>query len=174
MIIFLKLKCLNQTPTCEEHHKAKAGKEIEMAHIKRISFAHVGRNDGCLCDKCGQYIRNIVTVDYDDGVRINYGQDCFDKLYNSGKLNAYGVKLMRKALKSIDRHTKELEAYKSGKKTAENDLSYQFCQTCNGGHYWKGKPFEEYRDWMINEVYPMRFEEDQKLVDRFAKVNFER
>ena len=65
-----------------------------MAYIKRISFAHVGRNEGCLCDRCGQYIQNIVTVDYADGVRINYGRDCFDKLYKSGRLNAQGVKLM--------------------------------------------------------------------------------
>lgn len=145
-----------------------------MAHIKHINFARVGRNEGCLCDKCGQYIRNIVYVDYDDGVRVNYGQDCFAKLYNSGKLSQYGVKLMKKALKSIEKHSKELEDYKNGKMTAENDKGYQFCQTCDGGHYWKGKPYEEYREWMINEWYPRRFKEDQEMVDRFAKIDFKR
>lgn len=143
-----------------------------MAHIKHINFAHVGRNEGCLCDKCGQYIQNIVYVDYDDGVRINYGQDCFAKLYNGGKLSTYGVKLMKKALKAIEAHSKQLEAYKSGEKTAENDIAYQYDQTYGG--YWKDKPFEEYREWMINEFFPRRFEEDQKMVDRFAKVNFDR
>lgn len=143
-----------------------------MAYIKRIGFAHVGRNEGCLCDKCGQYIQNIVTVDYSDGLRVNYGQDCFDKLYKSGKLNAQGVKLMKKALQSIEKHSKQLEEYKSGKITAENDKAYQFDQVYDG--YWKGKPFEEYREWMINVWFPKRFEEDQKLIDRFSKVNFER
>ena len=143
-----------------------------MAYIKRINFAHVGRKEGCLCDKCGQYIQNIVTVDYTDGIRVNYGQDCFANLYNSGKLNAYGVKLMKKALKSIEKHSKQLEDYKSGKMTAENDVAYQYDQTYGG--YWKGKPFEEYRKWMIDEWFPARFAEDQKEIDRFAKVNFER
>ncbi|MGN0180126.1 MAG: hypothetical protein ACI4DY_11960 [Monoglobaceae bacterium] len=143
-----------------------------MAHIKRINFTHVGKNEGCLCDKCGQYIQNIVYVDYDDGVRLNYGQDCFAKLYNSGRLNAYGVKLMKKTLKSIEKHSKQLDAYKSGKMNAENDVSYQYDQTYGG--YWKGKPYEEYRNWMIEEWFPKRFEEDQKEIDRFAKVNFDR
>ena len=71
-----------------------------MAHIKHINFAHVGRNEGCLCDKCGQYIQNIVYVDYDDGI--------FAKLYNGGKLSTYGVKLMKKALKAIEAHSKQL------------------------------------------------------------------
>ena len=143
-----------------------------MAYIKRINFAHVGRKEGCLCDKCGQYIQNIVTVDQTDRMRVNYGQDCFANLYNSGKLNAYGVKLMKKALKSIEKHSKQLEDYKSGKMTAENDVAYQYDQTYGG--YWKGKPFEEYRKWMIDEWFPARFAEDQKEIDRFAKVNFER
>lgn len=143
-----------------------------MAHIKRINFAHVGRNEGCICDKCGQYIQNIVYVDYDDGVRVNYGQDCFAKLYNSGKLTAHGVKLMKKTLKSIEKHSKQLEDYKSGKMTAENDAAYQYDQIYGG--YWKDKPFEEYRDWMIEEWFPQRFKEDQKEIDRFAKVHFDR
>lgn len=143
-----------------------------MAYIKRIAFARVGRNEGCLCDKCGQYIRNIVTVDYSDGVSINYGQDCFAKLYNSGKLSVQGVKLMKKALKSIEAHTKALEAYKNGEMTAENDRSYQYDQIYGG--YWKGKPYEEFRQWMIDEWFPARFAEDQKQIDRFAKVNFDR
>lgn len=143
-----------------------------MAHIKRINFSHVGKNEGCLCDKCGQYIQNIVYVDYDDGARVNYGQDCFAKLYNCGKLSAYGVKLMKKAVKSIEKHSKQLDAYKSGKMTAENDVAYQYDQTYGG--YWKDKPYEEYRKWMIEEWFPKRFEEDQKDIDRFAKVNFDR
>lgn len=146
-----------------------------MAHIKTISFASVGRNEGCLCDKCGQYIKNIVTVEYDFGT-VHYGQDCFAKMYNSGKLTAYGVKLMKKTMKSIEHYSRQLAKYVSGEMTAENDVGYQFSQnaaTYGNPDYWTGKPYEEYRQWMINEWFPERFKEAQKQVDRFSKVNFE-
>ena len=83
-----------------------------MAHIKEIRFAHVGRNEGCLCDRCGQYIQNIVTVHWTDDIVVNYGTECFSKLCKTGRLTAHGLKLMHKALKSIERHTEELEKYK--------------------------------------------------------------
>ena len=147
-----------------------------MAYIKDIHFASVGRNEGCLCDRCGQYIRNIVTVHYTDGVRINYGQDCFKKLYDSSKLTDYGKKLLRKALKSIETHSKELAAYTSGKMTAENDESWKAYELpMNKGCYWAvHHDYEEYRKWMIEEWYPQRFKEDQKQIDRFSKVKFDR
>ena len=144
-----------------------------MAHIKNITFSHVGRNEGCCCDRCGQWLRNIVTVEYKEGLTLNYGQDCFEKLYKSGKLNAYGVKLMRKALKRLDSWYKILEAYKSGKLNAETDQGYIYCQTCDGGHYWKGKPFEDWKKWNIEEVIPLRIEEAQKELERFSKIDFD-
>ncbi len=145
-----------------------------MPYIKSVTFAHVGRNEGCLCDRCGQYIQNIITVHWTDGIEINYGQDCFEELYKSSRLNQHGISVMKKALNQIKKLSKELEAYTSGKMTAENDIGYQFCQTCDGGHYWKGKPYEEFRQWTINEVFPRRFEDAQKEIDRFSKVNFDR
>lgn len=141
-----------------------------MAYINRITFAHTGRNEGCTCDRCGQWITNIWTVHYTDGVTINYGIDCFEKLQKDSKLNDFGQKVMKKALKSIEKHQKELDEYVSGKKTAENDGAFQFQQEYGG--YWRGKDYEEYRQWMINEVYPLRFAEDQKEIDRFKKINF--
>lgn len=147
-----------------------------MAHIKRIDFAHVGRKEGCLCDKCGQYIQNIVTVEYDFGT-VHYGQDCFAKMYNNSTLTSYGVKLLKKTMKSIEHWSRELAKYTSGEMTAETDLSYKYCQPNEYGYcdksYWTGKPYEEYREWMINEWFPARFEECQKEIDRFKKVNFE-
>ena len=148
-----------------------------MAHIKEIRFAHVGRKEGCLCDRCGQYIQNIVSVDYTDGVTIRCGQDCFKNLYDSGKLSAFGVKLMRKALKSIETHSRQLEAYTSGKMTADNDESWKSFETPqNKGCYWAvhHDDYEAYRQWMITEWFPQRFKEDQKMIDRFANVNFDR
>ena len=148
-----------------------------MAYIEKIGFARVGRNEGCLCDRCGQYIRNIVTVYYTDGIRINYGQDCFKKLYDSSKLTDYGKKLLRKALKSIEEHQTEYAKYVSGEMTAENDQSWiVYTWDINKGTYWAEHhdDYEEYRKWMIEEWFPQRFKEDQKQIDRFSKVNFKR
>ena len=148
-----------------------------MAHIKEIRFAHVGRNEGCLCDKCGQYIQNIVTVEFTDGITFDYGQDCFKKLYDNSKLTEFGKKLIRKTLKNIEFYSKQREEYASGKMTAETDESWkQFEYPCNKGHYWAvhHDDYEAYRQWMLNEWLPERFKEAQKQVDRFAKVNFDR
>ncbi|MBR6729299.1 MAG: hypothetical protein IKL80_03970, partial [Clostridia bacterium] len=38
---------------------------------------------------------------FDDGLRMNFGIDCFRKLYHSGKLSEQGKKLMQKTLKNI-------------------------------------------------------------------------
>lgn len=143
-----------------------------MAYIKKINFEHVGKNEGCLCDRCGTYIRNIVSVEFTDGVKVNYGQDCFEKLYKSSKLNSAGISLMKKTLKRIDRYTAELESYVSGEINEENDESYKIEQMFDG--YWKGRPYEEYKNFMINEFLPERFKECQKDVDRFSKVRFDR
>lgn len=148
-----------------------------MAYIKEIRFAHVGRNEGCLCDRCGQYLQNIVTVEYTDGITINYGQDCFKKLYDSSRLTDFGKKLMRKALKSIEEHSRQLEQYTSGKMTAETDKSWQAYELdWNKDCYWgvHHEDYEAYRKWMIDEWFPQRFKEDQEMIDRFAKVKFER
>lgn len=145
-----------------------------MAYIKKISFANVGKQEGCTCDKCGQYIRNIWTVEYHDGVVMNFGIDCFDKL-NKGKLNDYGMKLMKKALKSIQYYQERLEEEKA--LTEETDRGYQLTQQhveWQSDGYWMGHPWEEYHKWMIEEWYPARFKEAQKQIDRFKKVNFNR
>lgn len=142
-----------------------------MAHIKKISFSRVGKNEGCICDKCGQYIRNIITVEYDFGI-LHYGQDCFTKMYNGGKLTTYGAKLMQKTLKSIEYYSVELAKYVSGEITADNDDVYKSYQTCVES-YWTGRPYEEYRQFMIDEWFPERFKECQKQIDRFKNVNFE-
>lgn len=148
-----------------------------MAYIKEIRFAHVGRKEGCLCDRCGQYIQNIVTVEYTDGITTNIGQDCFKNLYDNSKLTDFGKKLLRKALKSIETHSRELAEYTSGKMTAETDKSWQSYENpWNKDCYWAvhHEDYEAYRRWMIEEWFPERFKEDQKLIDRFSKVNFDR
>ena len=148
-----------------------------MAYIKEIRFAHVGRKEGCLCDRCGQYIQNIVTVEFTDGITFRYGQDCFKKLQDHSRLSDFGKKLMRKAMKSIETHSRQLEQYKSGKMTAETDDSWKcFELDWNRDCYWgqHHDDYEAYRRWMIEEWFPERFKEDQKQIERFAKVKFDR
>ena len=72
-----------------------------MAHLRSVNFARVGRNEGCTCDRCGQYIQNIWTVYFDGEEPIHFGIDCFEKL-NRGALNDYGMKLMRKVLQHLE------------------------------------------------------------------------
>ena len=146
-----------------------------MAHIKSMCFSHVGRMEGCCCDKCGQYIQNIITVNYTDGLRLNYGTDCFNKLWHSGNLSDYGKKLMSKTLKSMQKHYEMLEAEKQ--LTEETDMQYQNTQEhfdWKPDDYWYGHPWEEWHQWRINVWWPKRFEEDQKAIDKFSKVNFKR
>lgn len=144
-----------------------------MAHIKKISFSSVGKQEGCTCDRCGQYIKNIWTVEYEEGLRMNYGIDCFEKIYKKG-LNATGSKLMKKIMVSIKSYEDRLAQYVSGELTAETDESYQTDQMdWNKDNYWYGRSFEEYRDWMINEFFPHRIADKQKELARFQKVNFE-
>ena len=143
-----------------------------MAKIRHIGFCRVGKNEGCLCDKCGQYIRNIVTVGYADGITCRYGTECFDKLYHDG-LNAYGQKLMRQTLKSVADHQEEYEKMKLGAACEDNVKRFQSDQYWNP-EVWGSASFEEWQKWMLDEWFPKRFEEDQKKVDRFANVNFSR
>lgn len=146
-----------------------------MAYIKEISFARVGRKEGCLCDRCGTYIQNIVSVEFSDGLSLRLGQDCFKNLYDHSSLTDYGKKLFRKALKYKEAHDRQYEAYISGQMTAENDESWKvFEMPNNKGCYWAvhHEDYEAYRQWMITEVLPQRFKEDKERMDRFAKVNF--
>ena len=144
-----------------------------MARIKKITFASVAKNEGCTCDRCGQYIKNIWTVTYQDDVVMNFGIDCFEKV-SKEKLNAYGMKQMKKVLKSIQDYTERLEAWKSGEIT--EDCAYWQNQQAewNKDSYWYGRKFEEYKDWMINEFFPARLEYEQKELAKFKNVNFNR
>lgn len=144
-----------------------------MARILKIDFFKTGRNEGCTCDKCGQYITNVWTVRYDCGVDVHFGIDCFDKMLKDSKLNDYGMKLMKKTLKSIERHQRGFEAEK--KLTEETDEGYKLTQTLSGWETkscWYGTPWKEYHEWMLTEWWPTRFKEDQEALDRFKKINF--
>jgi len=142
-----------------------------MAQISKIQFMRVGRNEGCICDKCGQYIRNIWIVDFADGVRANLGIDCFAKMKNNSSLSRFGINELDKAMKSIKDYQIMYEAEKL--LTEETDIGYQHEQE-NWQSYWYGKPWKEYHEWMLNVWYPARFADCDKRIKRFSKVNFNR
>lgn len=151
-----------------------------MAHIKSISFMTTDKEHGCNCDKCGQGIKNVWTVKFTDGITMNFGIDCYERLYKSGKLTKPGEKLMKDALKSIEHWNKQREEWESMTETdarergllAELDPNSYY----NRYHksYWCGKTFDEYKAWMLNEVLPARLNDAQKKIDKFAKVDFNR
>lgn len=146
-----------------------------MARIKEINFSAVGRMQGCTCDRCGQYIQNIYSVHFTDGIQMNYGIDCFRKLLLTGNLSDYGMKLMKKELKSLKFYQEKFEAEKL--LTEETDEGYQRTQEhCEwkSDDYWFGHPWEEYHEWMLTKWYPRRFEECNEVIQKFSKVNFKR
>ena len=145
-----------------------------MATIKSINFSHVGRNEGTLCDRCGQYIQNIATVEYADGLTLNYGLDCFNKLAGSGNLTAYGKKLFKKAVNTIKFYEKELADRKNGKINADNDNSWYWYITPapDGRDRNPFSSYEEFNEYQINELLPHRIAGAQKELEKFSKVNF--
>lgn len=142
-----------------------------MSHIAKIRFNSVGKNEGCTCDRCGQYIRNIWTVEYKEGFKVNYGIDCWEKVYKAGQLNKYGEKEMRKIMKSIKGYEEMLAMFVSGEINEENDSGWKYSQT-EKRDAWYGKPYEEYKNWMINEFFPYRISIEQERLKKFSKIDF--
>lgn len=143
-----------------------------MAHIKQISFARVGEKEGCTCDRCGQYIRNIWTVEYTEGLRMNYGLDCWEKVYKKG-LSKQGAKILKKIMDSIKSYEERLAQYVSGELSEETDESYKVTQAdWNKDNFWYGISFGEYKNWMVTDFLPYRISEKQKELAKFSKVNF--
>ena len=142
-----------------------------MARIKSMSFSSVGRDEGCTCDKCGQYIRNIWTVKFDDDLSLNYGIDCFAKLRGTGKLSTYGKKLLKDSMKRLENISELTEIIKNRK--PEDDYSYQQAQNDKISP-WYQVDYEEYRNWWLTEVIPERIADVQKDIDKFKNVNFTR
>ena len=153
----------------------RPGKENEMARIKKIDYCRTGKQDGFLCDRCGQYITNIWTVQYMDGITGRFGVDCFEILNKESKLTTFGMRELKKAMKSIQTHRELFEKEKA--LTEDTDIAYQNLQhpfDWEDKDYWYGKPWQEYHEWRLNEFFKIRFEDDQKQIDRFRNVNFAR
>lgn len=141
-----------------------------MAHIKWISFDRVDTMHGCICDRCGQWIKNIWTVTFDDNIEFSYGIDCFERLMKSSRLTDYGMKLMKKTMKSIKEYEEWMDREKE--KTEETDLGWQNHQR-DSNSYWYGKPYVEYKAWMIEEFLPSMIDKKLNELEKFKNVDFE-
>lgn len=139
-----------------------------MSHVLRIHFASVSQKEGCTCDRCGQGIRNIWTVDYAEGFSVHYGIDCWEKVYKSSNLSQYGEQQIKKIMKSIKSSEEMLAKWVNG--SMDEDAKHNFNPSENDA--WYGHTFEEYKEWMINEFIPYQIECKQKELKKFSKVNF--
>lgn len=143
--------------------------------IKSITFVRVGKDCGCNCDNCGQYIRNIWTVKFSGGLAVNLGIDCFEKMYKSGSLNNYGIKEFKKLLKRIEKtqdgyarwQNMTYEEHKA--KCDELGIKPVYEDKDTAFYGWS---FEQYKEWELNEWYGERFKEIDKELARFAKCGF--
>lgn len=142
-----------------------------MSHVKKISFDHVDRKHACTCDRCGQGIINIWSVEYAEGFTVHYGIDCWEKVYKGGKLSQYGEKEIKKIMKSIKGYEDMRRQWESGEITEETCYAYKEAQNDKLSP-WFEKTFEEYKKWILEELIPYRLEITQKELEKFKKVDF--
>ena len=142
-----------------------------MARIKAIHFFNAGRAEGCTCDRCGQYIQNVWTVEYAEGTKINYGVDCWQKVKRQG-LDDYNRRKLAKIEKSIKAYEEQLAKYVNGEYTADNCEGYKNAQAdWNTNNAFHGESFESWKSWHVNEFFPYRIAEAQKELAKIAKIN---
>ena len=143
-----------------------------MAKLKKITFHTAPVKDGCTCNRCGQYIRNIWTVEFEEGIIMTYGIDCFEKILKTGNLTDYGRKLMKQTMKSIEAHYQAIN--RQAELTEETDEGWKYLQAdwnkCNG---WYGEKYSDYKAWMLGEFIPTQIARDQETLNKFRKADFE-
>lgn len=145
-----------------------------MAHIKMIHFDSVSTNEGCTCDKCGQYIKNIWSVEFTTGDTFHYGIDCWQKIQATGGLNKQNKREFNRIMKLIQSYTEAMNAFITGERNESNDTAYQNAQAdWNENDAFHGVPYEEYKRWYVEEFFPYRIAEAQKDLAKFKRVDFE-
>ena len=147
-----------------------------MAYIQDIRFDHVGKQEGFICDQCGAYITNVYTVTYSNGLKMQYGMECFKKLFEAGRLTEQGIKLMKKALKKIKEAYVIRDAWlkvDSFEEAKEQNIPYWSAFEYEA---WKGRNFEEFKEFCTSETkgfFACSIRDVRKILERFNKVNFD-
>ena len=143
--------------------------------IQKIQFEALGKSSCFCCDKCGQYIQNVWTVNFEGGLTLHMGCDCFEKIWKGKGMTDFGKKQFKKLLKHIQTHK---EGYKKWLNRTEEEYLASCAEKGLLAEYldsqssFYGMTFEEYRDWMLTEWYGQRFKEDEQELMKFNKVKF--
>lgn len=141
-----------------------------MARIKKVNFTRANRNEGCTCDRCGQWLQNIWTVEFADGLTVHFGIECMEKMSKESRLNDYGRKELKKTLNHIEKIYKMMESEKA--LTEDSDIGYRNTQE-DEYSFWYGRSWQEFHDWRVNEFWQERIKRAEKEIERFRKIEFE-
>lgn len=134
----------------------------------KIQFNHVGRNEGCVCDQCGQYIQNVWSVQYANGATLYYGIDCFSNILKKSNFTKEVQKRIFKAMRDLEIAKSCLETEIS--KTEDTDEGYQVEQAeWNKQSAWHGEPWLEYHKWMVEEFWPFRIQLAERELNKYSK-----
>ena len=138
--------------------------------IKKIMYYSVPRSESATCDCCGKSIQNICSITTIEDEHFNFGTTCFDKVVKD-RLQSFQRKEMNKALRSI-------KAYCDGVRKWETMTEKEYIEThyVGDGLPWKIteglETFEDYKQWMLNDFFPYRISEEEKIIARFSKIDF--
>lgn len=141
-----------------------------MARITNITFWHESKDAGVFCDKCRAYITNVYTVYYNDGLIAHYGIECFKKLKEAGNLSDFGYKLLMKTLHKIKKYNEELQLWQTI--TEEEAEKKELLDSLHHDDVWKGRTFEEYRQFHVKRWLPARLKDCEKTILRFKNIDF--
>lgn len=138
-----------------------------------IRFDHVSKNDGCICDNCGQYITNVYTITYDNGLKLHYGIECYRKLINASNLTRQGTKLLNKIAKNLAFYY-EVRAKWEAVDTYENAeaMKLLWYRDYKENEAWEGATFEEYRKFQVH-CADVQIEKNKKELTRFKHAKFD-
>lgn len=144
--------------------------------IKRIVYYSVPRSESSICSCCGKSIQNICSIETVEGERFNFGATCFDKLIKD-KLRAFQRKEYNQAIKFLKGYYKQQKVWEN--MTKEDYLGSEMYRTaciCDGGAPWETKTgldsFEDYKNWMLNDFFPYRIEQEEKVIEKYSRIDF--
>lgn len=144
--------------------------------IKKITYYSVPRSESGTCACCGKSIQNICSVETVEGEHFNFGTTCFDKLIKD-KLQSFQRKEYNQAIKFLKGYCKQQKIWED--MTEEDYLNSEMYRTaciCDGGAPWEIKvdlnSFEDYKNWMVNDFFPYRIEQEEKVIEKYSRIDF--
>lgn len=135
--------------------------------IAKVNYYSVPRKESGRCACCGQGIVNICHVVTVEGEHFTFGTTCFDKLIKD-RLQTFQRKELNKSLKHIKSYAEQLKKWETMTETEYIENYY----TKPWEEYDDVNTFDKYKEWMVNEFFPYRINEEQKVFKKFSKIDF--